>query len=48
MHRKLGGPFTGNGSFLIHTKAWQYPILENISMEKLIKGSLKIIWVGIM
>ena len=41
MHRKMGGPFTGNGSFLIHTKAWQYPILENISMEKLIKGSLK-------
>jgi hypothetical protein len=41
MRRKLGGPFTGNGRFLIHTKAWQYPILENISMEKLIKGSLK-------
>ena len=41
MCRKLGGPFTGNGSILIHSKVWQYPILENVSVEKLIKGSLK-------
>lgn len=39
--KKLGGPFAANGNFLILTKAWQCPIVENISMEKLIKGSLK-------
>ena len=27
--------------FFIHTKAWQYSILENVSMEKLFEGSLK-------
>jgi hypothetical protein len=41
MHKKLGGPFAANGNFLIRTKPWQCPILENICMEKLIKGSLK-------